>query len=651
MKPVLLSLLLMGGLFQICLAQPAHEKHRKKKGAAGLYKTAQLSLDEDKYDIKHLKFNISLTNISTAISGDVTTTAVTNVSGFDSYVFELDAQQTIDSVKINNQLRTVASAGALRTVSLPAALPAGTSFTAQVFYHGQPQSGSGFFQAGMNHVVASSSGTHIMYTLSDPYRANEWWPCKQSVLDKIDSVDMWITVDANLKAGSNGLLKNVTPMPGNKNRFEWKTRYAINYYLISATVAPYSDYSYYMHFSNSTDSMLVQNYIYDSVNYLTPTRKANLDLTGHIIDEFSQLFGRYPFWEEKYGHCMAEPLGGGMEHQTMSTMGFTDPLLIAHELGHQWWGDHVTYGRWNDIWLSEGMATYCEQLFLEAFSTPANVLFKRMSDFNSAAQASGSVYLHDDTLDDARIFNGNLTYAKGGAVAHMLRYMAPTDSLFFATLRQFQQQFAFGNAVTTDLQNIAEQLYGRDLDTFFQQWIYKEGYPTYSAKWYQNGNTVYFQLNQGTSKPSSQAFFTMPVEVRFTWPQGDTIVKVYHTHTGQIFSFDAPHAMTVMNIDPNLNILRKLSSIVNDPTLHVANTASSNEIWVLPNPTTDTWQVSRVPAKARLELYNVAGQRLWKGRGETSYTIPAAHLPGGIYLLWVSDGDTRKSYKLVRWGS
>ena len=624
------------------------------KGKKAMAKTTWAAVEEGYYDIKHVRFNISLTNTSTAVSGDLSTTATILVSNFDVYAFELDPVITIDSFKMNGQLiplTSIQTNGSVRKVNLPAILPINTSFTAQVFYHGQPPNGSGFFTNGLNHVTLPS-GTQIMYTLSDMYTAEDWWPSKQVITDKIDSADIWVTVDDTLKAGSNGLLTAVTPMPGNKARYEWKTRYPIDYYLISVAVAPYGDYSYYMHYTDgSGDSMLIQNYVYDSAAYMTPARKAALDSTGIIVDHFSKLFGKYPFHEEKYGHCIAEPLGGGMEHQTMTTLAYATTTLIAHELGHQWWGDNVTYGSWADIWLSEGFATYCEQLFIEKFRTPGELLSYRTGVFNQvmsgAGSSGGSVYVND-TNNVSRVFNSRLTYRKGASVAHMLRYMAPVDSLYFKALRQYQQQYKYGLAKTPDLQAITEQAYGIDLDTFFDQWIYKEGYPTYSVKWDQVGSTVYVVMTQTTSKPTSVASFAMPIEIKLKSASGDTIVKVDNRYPWQGYQFIWSNDMTGLEVDPNNHVLNKTGQIVRDATAHIA-AALPDESEISHNPADSQWNIKRLTKGATVRLTSVDGRLLWSGVADADpMSVPAKELPSGIYMLIITKDNISKNYKLAK---
>lgn len=614
--------------------------------------------EENDYDVHHLKFNINLTNTAGTVSGDVTTKAKVTAASMPVYAFELVNALIIDSVKVNNQLLSVSTAGNVRRVTLPSALPQGAMFSAQVFYHGTPPTSTGqFFTQGMFHVTVAS-GKHLMYTMSDANHADDWWPSKQSLQDKIDSVDMWITVDDSLKAGSNGLLKNVTAMPGNKKRFEWKSVYPIDYYLICAAVAQYSDYSKYMRYTDGTnDSMLIQNFIYDSVSTITPAITANLDSTGYLVDYFSTLFGRYPFYKEKYGHCFST-IGGGMEHQTMTTMStgaFYDVQLISHELGHQWWGDCVTYGSWKDIWLSEGLATYCEQLYIERFRGNAAALARRNYVFNSVMGKPGGVlYVRDTTTTDS-IFDTRLTYHKGAAVAHMLRQMAPADSLFFKALRQYRQQFAYSHAFTSDLQNVFEQVYNKDLDTFFNQWVYKEGYPLYTGKWYQVGTVAHIQLNQTTSMPSSVAQFYTPLEIKIKSTAGDTIVKVYNNLLSQNYMFNwsalATGTFTGFQIDPDNNVLDKTITfdIKQDISVLHAQDVFLQQVEVYPNPATDKWMVKNVPTGARLLVTDATGRNIWSAQAEGDLDIPASSLAAGYYILSIStEGQPSLHYRLVK---
>jgi len=587
---------------------------------------------EDDYDVRYVHLDITANNLNNNIGGSVTTHAMVVATTMDEYVFELLNELTVDSVLYNGASLPVSTNGVVRVATLPLALPAGATFTIKVYYHGQPTFGPGFFSTGIRTETNTEWASSITYTLSEPFSARDWWPVKQSLRDKIDSADIWITVPSHLKAGSNGLLQNVTAMPGNQSRYEWKNRYPIDYYLISLAVSTYADYSYYMHFENSNDSMLFQNYVYDNPAYL-PTVQTHIDSTVMMINYFSELFGRYPFWQEKYGHCIT-PLGGGMEHQTMSTMGGFGTWLIAHELAHQWFGDFVTCASWSDIWLNEGFASYCEYLFDYKFHSPERGAVK-MAAVHSEVMASpgGSVYVIDSTNVD-RIFSGRLSYNKGSAVIHTLRFEANNDSLFYKTLRDYQQTFGHSTATTQQFKAIVEAHYGRNMDTFFNQWIYRQGYPTFAARWNQNENFIVIQLNQTTSAPNSVAFFNTPLELKLTSPQGDTIVKVQTNSATGIYTFQWSKQMNGMEIDPNNWIINKNGAVIHDKGLGV-NGFDSTLFLAYPNPTESIWNIDGIPTNCSLRLTDVTGRIVWSGNNglSNSIKISADDFANGLYFL------------------
>lgn len=602
---------------------------------------------EENYDVKYVHLDLTLDNNSTALKGVATTKAVTTAA-MSEYAFELISAYTIDSFKIDGVVRPVTLSGYVRKAALAAALPAGTAFTVQVYYHGTASSGGGFFDGGIRAQTSPSWGANVTYTLSEAYAAKDWWPSKQALQDKIDSSDVWLTIPAALKGGSNGILKAVTPVAGGKSRYEWKNSNPIDYYLISLAVAPYTDYSYYTHFTGSTDSVLVQNYVYNNPGTL-PEFKDVIDSTGPMINFFSSQYGRYPFWKEKYGHCMA-PLSGGMEHQTMTTLGYFEPSLVAHELGHQWFGDHVTCGTWADIWLNEGFASYSEYLY-ENYSNGAAAAAAKMNmtHNNVMTEPDGSVYC-TDTTDENRIFDSRLTYDKGSAAVHMLRFMAANDDQFFNMLKAYQVQFANSTATSEQFKTFAAAAYGRNLDTFFNQWIYGEGYPTYTAKWNQTGDQVVIQLNQTTSAPASVGFFVMPVEINLSSVAGDTVVKVYNNTAAQTFSFTWNKTMTGMLIDPNNWIINKTGSITKDNTLLslVDHQAFSGSVY--PNPTQTQWTLSGVTAGSNISLCDMSGRVLRQiAVPHATVNIDASGLAPGMYLLRITGKDAQAQYlKLMK---
>ena len=620
----------------------AHGKVQLRRQQA---RQTAVSPAEDSYDIHHLFFDISLTNQSTTISGSVATRAVVVAESMAAYVFELSDELSVDSVTINRQRLPVTTAGSIRSVTLPAALPRGSGFTAQVFYHGTPESGYGPVGKGITSMPDDRWPVHVTYTLSEPYFASDWWPCKQALGDKIDSVDMWITVAPGLKAGSNGLLQRITPVSGGYMRYEWRSRHPVDYYLISATVAPYQEYTRYMRFDGSADSMLLQDYIYDDPEVL-PLFKPALDSVALMIRYLSGVFGRYPFYREKYGHCLS-PMWGGMEHQTMTTLRHFGFNVVVHELAHQWFGDYVTCASWKDIWLNEGFATYCEYLGLRHFQgdTIASAWLRSLYDkIRDDPSPGGSVYVND-TTDTYRIFDGRLTYNKGAAVLHTLRAVINDDSLFFHAIRTYLAQHAFGTAATADLQHACEQVTQQNLDSFFRQWIYGEGFPHIDLQWnYINGHAVLRLAQEGTV-PAAVPFFTMPVEVQVISSERDTVIRLYSDRPVILQAFLWPEPVQEVRIDPHGWLLHT-ETVTRDTTLLSAELLPAPPPFVYPNPATDHWRVVLAPPGTEARVTDAAGRTVLRQQLATGTDdLPARQLATGIYLLELRTPGGERHYR------
>ena len=606
---------------------------------------------ETLYDVKYVKLDISLGNLSTNISGNVLTRAVTTAAA-TNYVFELTNELTIDSIKINNANRTFTRSGDVVTVPFLSPLAAGISFQSQVYYRGTIVAGSSFFDRGLRNVLSGAANKRYTFTLSQPYGAKDWWPCKQELEDKIDSSDVWITVDTALKAGSNGILTQITPVSLTKKRFEWKSRTPIDYYLISVAVGNYDEYKYYMHFSNSADSMLMQNYIYQ--NTLT-IRKPILDSTALMMNYFSNTLSRYPFWKEKYGHSQA-PLDGGMEHQTMTTLGIWTEKVVAHELAHQWFGDNVTCASWKDIWLNEGWASYCEYLYIEHIRGTAAALAKiytvhqdAMFPYLAAMPDPTGVLYVADTMNNSLLFSTQTTYNKGSSVAHMLRFVFNDDTVFFRALRNYQTQFANNTVTTEQFKTFMALQSGMNLDTFFNQWVYKSGWPVFNTVYNQIGNTVFLKLNQTTT--GNHSFFTTPLEIKLHSQQGDTTIRVYTNTTNPIYSFTWNKQVQDVIIDPNDWLLDAPGTVDRDNTLSVTN-AVQDDLSVYPNPVQNELRV-RYKKEGTFELTDIAGRKLRTvdlKNATGQQAVDMSSLTPGIYLyrIYNQSGMAVAQGKLVK---
>jgi len=638
-------------MFSSAFAQGVNIAHQcsyaKMNTYTGAAKTTIASSDELKYDVRHVHMDIAVNNRSVSIEGNVTTTAEVIEGNFALYVCELNKLLKVDSVIVDGKKANFNRVNDIINVFMPVILQVGAVFKATVYYHGVPDAGSVFFfQSGMNNAPAVEWGSPVTYTLSEPYNSKDWWPCKQYLQDKIDSADIWITVPDSLKAGSNGLLQKITPMPGNRSRYEWKTTYPTAYYLLSIAVAAYREYSYTRTMPDGKD-VLVQNYIYDRPGALD-TFKTKIDTTGDMLYYFSELFGTYPFYKEKYGHCMA-PVFGGMEHQTMTTLHHFNSPLVAHELAHQWFGDNVTCASWRDIWLNEGMASYAEYLFAEKFwdeQSAYNYMQKVHNVVLGDSLVDGSIYLQPgDTVSPYRIFDNRLSYLKASAVIHTLRFLIDDDIVFFRILKKYQQQFAGGNADTKDFKLLAEQVSGMDMDAFFNEWIYGEGYPVYDVKWnYVNGKLM-LQVQQEGVVPQSVPYFSIPVEVKLFSAEGDTIIRLGSGMTQSIY-INMLHKVDGIAFDPRNMILDK-ATVFRDYSLGLSHVR--DEVFVYPNPASNGWTVVNIAGGSELVLTDLNGKVLVQKKvvdGNGMY-IPAAQLARGIYLLQVKVNNYNTIFKKI----
>ena len=409
------------------------------------------------------------------------------------------------------------------------------------------------------------------------------------------------------------------------------------------------------------------------LNYAIPSSISSaISSLPQIINNlriYSDLFGRYPFYNEKYGHSQFG-WGGGMEHQTMTSLVNFGESLVAHEMAHQWFGDMITCQTWPNIWLNEGFATYCVALYFEKKVGTPGYWSVINGEVSGALNAIGSIYVRD-TSSVAKVFDGNLVYSKGAMVLHMLRHVLG-DSVFFRAMRQYalDPRFRFATASTEDFQSVCETASGKgvgSLNYFFQEWIYGEKYPVYQYAWGKQKNasmyTVTVTLNQttGTSNP---AFFQMPVDFRFTGTGMDTTITVLNTSQNQSFVFTLPKDPSSFQLDPNNWILKivyqalpnQIALLQNYPNPFSARGGSAFG----GNPSTTIPFEIATRSAVRIEIYNTLGARVAvliddrtfdAGRYEVQFngtTAAGASLPSGVYYYCLkASGSTIQTRKMI----
>jgi aminopeptidase N len=580
------------------------------------------------------------------LTGVVTVKALSKVDSLSIMTLDLMSVLTVDSVLMDYQSVPFVQHPTAVTIILNRSYGHGEMVVLDVFYQGVPgSSGFGSF------AFSSHAGTPWIWTLSEPYGAKDWWPCKDHPSDKADSADIWVTCSTVFKVGSNGNLVGVVENGNGTNTWKWTERYPISTYLISLAITNYAEFSNWFVYS-PTDSMEVLNYVLpENIG----SAQANLPVTVNMLRIFSDKFGLYPFINEKYGHAQFG-WGGAMEHQTMTSTGTFSERIIAHELGHQWFGDLITCANWPNIWLNEGFATYSEAVYYEEMYGTAEYWNRMNSKMSIAKSAVGTIYRTDST----NLFSGSLVYNKGGTVLHMLRHVVG-DSVFFECLRAYvaDPRFRFNVATTEDFQEVCETVSGEQLDYFFNEWIYGEKYPRYTYWWYAqpgtSGYDVTVEIGQttGTVNPS---FFTMPIDFKLSATGWDTTVVLFNTYSGQQFTFNVSHEPTSGQLDPDSWILRTItqvpvaiSEIPGIPTQFALKQNYPNPF----NPTTTIRFDLPEAMYASLKVYNSLGEEvatlvekdLLAGRYSIDWN--ADDLASGIYFYRLHAGDFAATKKLL----
>jgi aminopeptidase N len=608
-----------------------------------------------------IRFNPRLIIGRTRIAGDVVSGSLSRLD----LDFTTQPAMRVDSVRsTSGSALGFAHIENILSIDLGAAHGAGSAIDVEVFYRGLPrQTGFGTFTFG-----TLSNGDPFAWSLSQPYGAREWWPGVDHPTDKADSVRVTITVPQNMLAGSNGLLE-AQRIENGLATYTWFHRYPIASYLVSFAAGIYEVRNQV--YQRPTElaelwgelELPIEHFVYRGSPAFEGTAINNgWQRVVDVMRVFENWFGPYPFPEEKYGHKHVT-FGGGMEHQTMSSMGGFSVGLIAHELGHQWYGNLVTNRRWPELWLNEGFATYSELLYWEARRDLYPGTFEANRDFyrTRARQAIGPLIVQD-TLSINNLFNSARVYAKGGIVLHMLRWIVDDDT-FRQILRTYSYDDAvrYGTATTADFQRVAEDVSGRDLAAFFAQWVTDgTGYPVYDVRWGyehdQAGYLVTVEVSQTQTLPLSNVeTFVMPLPLAVVTTQGEVPIRVENTERQQRFTFVVPAPPTGLIFDPDRWLLRNETVQVLDFDGVPLGPDSNGLANLHPNPAPETFSVTIEIAHAGpalLELYDVSGRRLATlldqalPFGAHPFEFDVRGVAPGRYFLRLTTGNGRSTTPL-----
>ena len=672
--------------------------------AEGENQTDWVGLD---YDVKYYRLEIRLNPDSTGpaaapgkyVKGIITTYFTTNKSNFNLVKFDFAAALICDSVYYKG-VKVAAgnvfeNADTLK-ITIPNIAVLGTLDSIKVYYQGVPPVVTDF-GGSTGFVKGTHTSGNYVYSLSEPYSAYTWWPCKSRVTaDKADSVDMIISTPSTFRVAANG--KRTSEITTGPNRVTtWKHRYPISAYQVAISAANFVQYPATPTLVNiGGTNMDLYNLLW--VGTSTAAAQTALNRTAEMLTVFSNRFSDYPFKNEKYGHYTFG-FGGGMEHNTFSGMGPTtydqtgDWSVIAHELGHQWWGAAVTCGSWRDIWVNEGFARYSEIVYLEGktdVSISTTPVAHRRSYKTTAFNYNAKAIYQADTSTMTAIFSpSQYIYERGSMFISMLRKTVG-DAKFFQALKNYQTDptLQFSNAYTSDVQRHMEAVSGLDLTQMFSDWVYKTGHASYTnARWNNVGSEVVLMLPQ-TTVTSNISHFDMPIVLRFnktTAPVRDTTIVLFdrsgvlyrvssdgvHSSSsgGSVIQISLPFVPNTVSFDAESETLAKPdvggspaftpALLTKDPALTLLATKvvdftaqkdgkDAKLAWVIDQSLEyQSFEIERSSDGANFK--NIGSQRTAQFSGSRNFAFTDYNLPAGIayYRIKIIEKDGSSFYTKI----
>ena len=453
------------------------------------------------FDVLNYDITMEIDDENESISGIIIAT-VKAEEILSEISYELE-NMSVENVLVNGNSANYEYEENLITIQL-GEINSEEQFTTSVAYSGNPTwNGLGMYFS-INH----------MFTISDPNASRFWWPCYDHPWDKA-IVNLHITCREDWEVASNGILDSVVENDDGTRTHNWLGENQMATYLVSLVTRDLTEL---------TDSYLeipIQNFVPPS--YVTNATEDFSNLP-FMMGTYDELYGDYPF--EKYGNAVTNfATYGAMEHQTMTTLGnyIIDgnhgyETIIAHELSHQWFGNCLTCLTWKDIWLSEGFATYSEALYMEqwqGFDAMVDYIESSIHNYytNWAGNTPHIVYDPPSPND----YFTPATYEKPASVLHMLRRIVG-DEDFFEILQTYFQTFHNGNVVTADFMQICAEVTENDyLPTFFEDWIFKSGLPTFEYTYFLNDAEMQLlTLIKSTSNGTAE-FHWLPIPVHLNY--------------------------------------------------------------------------------------------------------------------------------------
>lgn len=511
-------------LFSLCLAAFA-DTYPRQPGIDALHYTFRLTLNDDNDEI----------------AGEATIDLRFTQNDLREVAFDLASANngkgmTVAEVHSNGAPISFKHQADRLTLTLAAASKAGERRQFVVRYRGVPANGL--------RMLKNKFGERVFFSENWPNNARQWLPMIDHPYDKATS-EFIVTAPGKYQVVANGLLQEETDLGDGRRLTHWKQSVPIASWLNAIGVAQFS-----VHHDGLVIGVPHQTWVYRQERSIGPAWFETK--SRQAMEFFHNRIGPYSY--EKLANVEAAGFGGGTEHASAifygekSILERPDTGLIAHEIAHQWFGNSITEKDWDDVWLSEGFATYFTLLVSEHYegrdAFVAGLKRSRETVFTLEKQLPGVAILHNNLSDMKKVLN-RIIYQKGGWTLHMLRGQIGTDK-FWAGIRDYYQRYRNGSATTEDFRRVMEEHSGQELAWFFRQWLARAGSPVLEGGWRYDAAAKQLVIELTQAQPGEA--YRLPLEISI---DGTRLEKIELTQKQQRFTLAAEKEPAAVVLDPN----------------------------------------------------------------------------------------------------
>ena len=506
-------------------------------------------------DTVHYVFRLTLlTSDSNEIQGEASVRLRVTANGVHDAFLDLTSVtpdgkgMTVTRVTSNGQTVNFTHDHDRLRLPLPSGVKAGDEVTFDIAYHGAPANGL--------RLLNNIHGERTAFSENWFHNARQWLPTIDHIADKA-TAEFVVTTKAEYQVISNGMLADELDLPGGLRRTHWSQDVAVSPWLYSLGIA-----HFVVHYEAPTKGTTLSFWAFpqDTDNGLAALER---DARG-AFDFFSERVGPYAY--QKLAHVEAAGMGGGTEHATNIFYGERGVTAgnapVVHETAHQWFGDAVTESDWNDVWLSEGFATYFTLLYTEhatgrdAFVDGLRRSRDRILQLEKTLPDTPVVHVNFDESKQAGP-NNQLVYQKGGWTLHMLRDQIGTDA-FWRGIRLYYQSHMNGLASSADLRAAMEQASGQELSWFFSQWLNRTGVPSVEGTWRYDAAAKQIVATIRQTQTADPYRFQMGVGVISPAGSLPKVVEAQVNGRETTISIPADAAPASVVFDPNVALLAEI---------------------------------------------------------------------------------------------